>query len=945
MAELSGSGAAGPQKNHGGYKSMLDRLVRLNMIFYFLQYSSISYTLVLSQSLFLKKAGPDFIPASFITLNCMLVIFEFALLALNRIPEFRVLVFSITAGTFYTFICNFYLFEYQHYLIYFAYFVFGYIFVILTIFGYLTYLNGLLPLRAQKIHMPYIHGASSLGAVFSGFSLKYLISAFSVSGVLNLIVILNVASLALIFAIERARIETAALAPKDSGESAGDDPAEIGGAVKPAGAEETPDASGIEVESTGGGSATESESEPGGGLFKTLSKRFAESFDYARNTRLAYYLIIITFLVNFQEAMIDFVFSSRLAEEFANVDQMASFTGTFRAVNMLVVMSAQFFVLKPFLSSFSVCAAMTLMPVFIIPISSAGLVFYFFSTVISLKFFHELVVKCFNRPSVGIFTNAMAGRKTKMFVFYEISAYSSKILAGSVLFVLKPFVGTHFFIYFILLSAMVYFYFTFKLEPAYISALESNLKAGSVKDKISAINRMNYIPAKRAIEALAPLLRSGDAEERFNAVKKIAEFEGSSAILYDALGHETDPKVTATIISKLAADPAAEAAITNGMAGFGGSEATEKLEALFNHENRRVKANFIEGFANFSGGRNAAAVSTRLAAYLDSADFRIRSSAIISVLGLSEDGGEMRSAIDGLYAMAVSKEPKARASAAYVMGRLRSPAFIGALAELIGDADPGIRNYCAAALINIGGTAPEEILRKRLAGETDAGVIKTIEDGLNAMSNDGRAEVSNLLKRHSLDFRNQAGQLLKNVDIDRYYPLIVRLLLVNQDEVKIDILKCVSKYAGDAGYMKFVDSMIGAAASVSFAGFEEMAMANNFKVERRYLELYGAAAPRLKEENRRFITRLIEIYGGVPADGGPVIQTASAHAVPASLLNFIFECVAISSGDYEGTLKNFKAALSPDASISSYAAELIETVLDGEIAGKIVAIIEKHRES
>lgn len=937
----------------GGYKSMLDRLVRLNLIFYFLQYSSISYTLVLSQSLFLKKAGPDFIPASFITLNCMLVIFEFALLALNKIPEFRVLVFSITAGTIYTLVCNFYLFEYQHYLIYFAYFVFGYIFVILTIFGYLTYLNGLLPLRAQKIHMPYIHGASSLGAVFSGFSLKYLISAFLVSGVLNLIVILNIASLALIFAIERTRLEMAALAPKYSGESENDDPAETGAAVETSGEEQTPDSDGIDSESAcasgrvkESGSEKDSETERGGGsFFRTLSKRLAESFDYARNTRLAYYLIIITFLVNFQEAMIDFVFSSRLAEQFANVDQMASFTGTFRAVNMLVVMSAQFFVLKPFLSSFSVCAAMTLMPVFIIPLSAAGIVFYFFSTVISLKFFHELMVKCFNRPSVGIFTNAMAGRKTKMFVFYEISAYSSKILAGAVLFIMKPFVGTHFFIYFILFSSMIYFYYTFKLEPAYISALESNLKAGSVEEKIIAINRMNYIPAKRAIEALAPLLRSGDAEERFNAVKKIAEFEGASAILYDALGHETDPKVTATIISKLAADPAAEAAITNGMAGFGRAEVIEKLEALFNHENRRVKANFIEGFANFSGGRNAAAVSARLAAYLDSADFRIRSSAIISVLALSEDSGEMRSAIDGLYGMAVSKETKARASAAYVMGRLRSPAFIGALAELIGDADPGVRNYCAAALINIGGTAPEEILRKRLAGETDAGVIKTIQEGLSAMSNDGRAEVSNLLKRHSLDFRNQAAQPLKTVDIDRYYPLIVRLLLVNQDEVKIDILKCVSKYAGDDGYMKFVDSMIGAAASVSFAGFEEIAAANDFKIERRYLELYGAAAPRLKEENRRFITRLIEIYGGAPAGGGYAIQTAHAHAAPSALLDFIFECVAISSGDYEGTLKNFKAALSSDASISSYAAELIETVLDGEIAGKIVDIIEKNRES
>lgn len=926
MARLSAGGENGNSPGAG-----TGRLIRLNLLFYFVQYSSISFTLVLGQSLFLKKAGPEFLPASFIALNLLLVAFEFILLALDRIPEFGVLVFSIAAGTAYTLFCNCLLFQYDHYLIYFLYFVFGYIFVVMTLFGYLTYFNGLLPLRAQKAWSPYIHGASSLGAVVSGFSLKYLLEAISVSGVLHIIVILNVISLGLVFAIESSR----GSAPDENATGGAVCSEDAGSADENDG--DRPEAAAGEIASAGDYRETPSGGPRGraaAGVFSAAAGRFRESFEYAASTPLAFYLIVITFIVNFKEAMIDFVFSSRMAEEFASVDQMASFSGTFRAVNMLFVMFAQFFVLKPFLGAFSVSAAMMVMPLAIIPSSAAGIIFYFFSTVVALKFFHEISVKCFNRPAVGIFNNAMAGRKTKMFVFYEISAYSSKVLAGLALFLLKPFAGTYFFIYMILFASAVYVYFAFRLEPAYIGALESNLKDGSLDDKIKAINQMGYIPAGKAMEALAGILKTGSAPERLEAIKKIAGFEGSSRLLCDALSRETDPAVVATIIARLASDPGMEAAITSAMAGNGNEEFRLRMDALLGHENRRVRANFIEGFANFSSGKNTAPVSARLSRYLADPDFRVRSSAIISVSRLSEDESELKTAMEGLYDMSVSGDAKARASAAYVMGRLKSPAFIAALAKLAADGDAGVRKYSAMALANNGGAAVEEILRGRLSIEKDAGVRGALEESLAAVAGEGRAEIANLLKSHSVEFRNRVLRIMSGLDLGRFNPLISRILLLEGDELKIEALKGVSRYGGDQEYYRFLEEMTAAPAGAEFEVFEKAASARGFRLEKRYLELYGAAAASMPDGNRAFIKRLIA-----------ACLSRSDKTSARAVLELILECAAISSGDYEGAMKKFRAALSPDAAISSYAAELIENVLDRSIAGDIATLIEKHRES
>ena len=1007
MARLSGE----DNNKDGGYKSSLKLIIYLNLLFYFTAYSSISYTLVLSHSLFLKKAGPEFIPASFIVLNSLLVLFEIALLTLDKIPEFKVLVFSIIAGTAYTILCNIYFFEYNNYLIYFFYFVFGYIFIILTLFGYLTYLNDLLPLRTQKKYMPYIHGASSLGAVISGFSLNFLLPVIMVSGVLNLIVALNIISLVLIFIIDhnyrkmksKAGLEPSAADEADKNKSAAEssslslpsspslEPAEeeavVSGFMPEEGFAEAGSEDGVAVkmslnEAAGG----RSEAAPEKGWSKksdTLFQRLREAFRYAKNTDLAYYLIIITFIVNFKEAVIDFVFSSRLAEEFAGVDEMAAFSGTFRAVNMLVVMAAQFFILKPFLNNYSVAAAMLVMPLAVIPLSAVSLVFYFFSTVISLKFFYEISVKCFNRPAVGIFTNAISGRKTQIFVFYEISAYSAKILAGAVLYTLKPWLGTYYFIYLILISALIYYYYSSKLEPAYIGALESSLKAKTSEERIAAINRINYLPAAKAVEALAPLLKSGGFEERFNAVNKIAGFEGASRFLYEALDYQSDPRITATIISKLSTDPKAAAAISDAINGRGEASFRLRLDALFNHENRRVRANLIEGFSNFSNDRGAAAISARLCSYLNDTDYRIRSAAVISVLCLSEDTFEMKKAIDGLYDMSVSADHKARSSAAFVMGRLKSRAFISALAGLVNDDETGVRNYSAIALINIGGAGHEEILRARLARESDAKVVATIENGFKAMTNTGRAAIFNMLKNHSVEFRNRAAAIFKNIDIDENCQLAVKILLINSDEVKLELFKSISAHSDDLNFIKFINLLISPKGAFDFNEYENIALANKFKLETIYFELYGAIAPLLKVENSRFISNLIDICtAAINLKKSPSADAAANTASQAApqkiktgragndineinaennialqreidlsdintsdLLNFIFECAAISSGNYESVIKNFSSALSQDPTISSYAAELIETVLDDEIAKKIVNLIEIYKDS
>ncbi len=979
------SGAAkNENKSFDDYKSYLKRIVYLNLFFYFIAYSSISYTLVLSNSLFLKKAGPEFIPARFIVLNSLLVLFEIALITFKKIPEFKVLVLSITAGTIYTFLCNIFFFEYNHYLIYFFYFVAGYIFIIMTLFGYLTYLNDILPLREQKKYMPYIHGVSSLGAVISGFSLNFLLPLISVSGVLNIIIVLNIISLFLIFIIDnnyrKMKSKNFIIGSEWFNPEVQDaDESKIpGGFVEEEYSEDI-----IKKEGPANDNSNEIDEKRTKVVFENecprlnvvLVKRLREAFDYARNTNLAYYLILLIFIVNFKEAVIDFVFSSRLAEEFLSVNEMAAFNGTFRAVNMLVIMAAQFFILKPFLNHFSVAAAMIIMPFAVIPFTVAGLIFNFFSTIISIKFFYEISFKCFNRPAVGIFTNAIAERKTQVFVFYEISAYASKILAGVVLYSLKPWLGTYYFIYLILFLSLIYYHYLSKLEPAYIQALESSLEAGTAKEKISTIERYNYLPVSKTLETAALFLKSNSFEERLKAVNKISEYNGASRYLYEALVRETNPVVIATIISKLSADPKTASVISAAVSGTDRNvDLTRRFEVLFNHEDRRVRANLIEGLANFYDYDESAVISGKLCAYLNDGDYRIRSAAIISVLELSEDELEIKKAIDGLYDMSVMNEYKARASAAYVMGKLKLRSFINVLAKLINDDEIRVRNYSIIALINIGGTESEEILRGRLTIESDAKITAMIDSGLKTMANMQRKVIYDMLKTHSIEFRNRAVNILKNIDIILNYQLVIKILLINFDEVKLELLKCISENKDDLKFIKFIDSLISSDGAMDFKEYVKFALANKFKFEDRYIELYGVIAPFFEDENRRYIFDLINICAAAVnyikifssgEDGventqkmmninctgdynninmAPQCQMDAVNINAADLLNFIFECAALSSGKYEKLMKNFRAALLTEPSVSSYAVELIEMALDDEIAGKIIDLIENYKE-
>jgi len=891
-----------------GWQQAIKKSVILNIVFYFIQYSSISFLLVLSQSLFLKKAGPDYMPMSFMALNSFLVLFELWLLSLKKVPEYKILLYSLTFGTIYNLICDFYLFNFQNYLVYFLNFIICYLFIIIILFGYLTYINDVLPIREQKKYLPYIHGASSLGAVISGFSIGPLISFLGVSGVIKIIIAMNVLSFLIILKIEDLRKKFRSMYSSEEEKNQADNDSDGLDAI-----------SNSELDKSGEIDADLKNDES---VINMAGKRLREAFRFVMQDKLAHYLIIIVFLINFMETLIDYLYSVKLVEELVTVDQIASFSGKFRAVNMVLIMMIQIFALKPFMKFFSVSAAMLVMPITLLPASGVCIIFYTFATALSIKFLHEISIKCFNRPALGILTNPAGEFKTKIFVFYELSAYLSKIAGGAFMYFSRGYINVYYFLYLLLALYLVYFYYSIKIEPAYISALKHNIDGMDARSRKKIIETWSYLSRAAAIETASQFLKSKDKNERFKAINAISVL-GESGLLYSAIDGEDDPKNIACIVSALSKD-----------AGF---DFENKILGLLGHENFRVRSNVIEGLSNFSNPENNLFITNLLAGYLNDRDARIRGTSIVSLLKVSRDEEKIKSAITCLYEMFKSSEANFRSSAVYSMGSLGNPCFVPALGSSLFDPEISVRKNSVMALGNIGGIEAAEFLKKAAAHEHDIKIKNIIKSCLTAFE-DGKASIINdSLASHSSDFRKKAFSYFEKLDKAKHYNIILNALKFDRDNVKLSIIKHISRNANDEEFISFISASLHAdsndlekKAGFDFSEFEKLSVSKKFEPGTAYMDFYAEIAPQCNDANAIYIIRHMDffifasyikniVYSGEVSD--EIISLLESIEKKAGV--FLFDLIAASSSDGAATLKNIDAALFGDLSSASCAIELL----------------------
>ncbi len=917
---------------------LFGRILGFNVVFYFIQYASMSYVLVLSLSLFLKKVGPASLPLSFILSNAILLFFQLAMMTVRKAPEYKILTGGIAAAITYLLLCNAVFFNYEHYLVYLSFVVIGNVLVSVTIFAYLAYLNQKMPLRMQKKCLPYIHGASSLGGVVSGFTLGPLMAAFGLSNMINFIIALNLISLLIMRYLNGLHEEA----------ERSDAVYDVEKVAGPDGQNEDE----IETESVIGGreinfsersGEMERAAEPG--FISMITERFAEIKDYLSRTKLVYYMAAIIFIVNFNENLVDYIYSTKLTEQFKTVDDIASFTGNFRAMNLLIIMLIQIFALRPFLKYFSVTFAVAATSILLIPAGVVAIASFTFFSALLVKFFNEISIKSFHRPAVGILTNPMGDMKTRVALFFEFISYSAKIIAGLILFYMKVAAGVKFFVFVVFALSFVHIYYSSRLSDSYISLLKSNLESAAAGQRIKAISNVLFVPRDRIIDSLLPLLRSKDPAERYAAITKIASFEGTTDKLFSLLESENDPKNIATIISILSRDEK--------------FDFEENIDKFLKHPDARVRANVIEGFGKLKNIKNKGMDETRLLRFLNDESTRIRANAIIAILNLSDSEKNIGEALESLASMLDSKSEPIAASGAAATGLIGHTVFTGALATCLENASERVRRNAIISLSNLNSAGARLVLARHLEIESAEPLKAIIEESRKIADNECGRLIALALADLAEDERAEIIELIKPLDPVGMSGPILKLLMIEDASSRLKLAGYFNKYHSDADAIAFAGRILSMPHNesseragrppVNFKEFETASINARFNPRENFYDIYDAVISESGQFTPSYLRALIDVFivssrvakNSANSESGREVAVMAAE-LEKNLLNHIINMIALSTPDRQSAISAFNVALEGDARMASYAVELIETSINHEISLKIAEALENY---
>ena len=927
LGEIESSKKKPPAGKRG---DLFKRILRGNVAFYFIQYAAMSYVLVLSLSLFLKKVGPAGLPLSFIISNSLLLFFQFSMMAMKKAPEYKILMWGMAGAVTYLLLCNAVFFNFEHYLVYLSFVVIGNVLVSVTIFAYLAYLNQKMPLRMQKNCLPYIHGASSLGGVVSGFTLGPLMAALGLSNMINFIIALNLTSILIMRYLnvlheeaERMEREGAgnyAVNASEQSDEDGDESDAVGNAQRIALVESV-------REKTGAGTEK--------GFLSMLAGRFAEIKDYLGRTRLVYYMAVIIFIVNFNENLVDYIYSTKLAEQFKTVDDIASFTGNFRAMNLLIIMLIQIFALKPFLKYFSVTAAVAATSILLIPAGAVAIASFTFFSALLVKFFNEISIKSFHRPAVGILTNPMGDMKTRAAVFFEFISYSAKIIAGLALFYMKAAAGVKFFMFAVFALSVIHVYYSSKLSDSYVALLKANLKSAGAGQRIKAISDVLFVPRDRIIDSLLPLLASSDPNERYAAITKISSFEGTTQKLFSLLESENDPKNIATIISILSRDE--------------NFDFENDIDKFLRHPDARVRANVIEGFGKLKNIKNRRIDETRLLEFLNDGNTRIRANAIIAILNISDSEKNIGGALESLGAMIDSKSEPLAASGAAAMGLIGHNVFTGALAACLKNDSERVRRNAIISLSNLNSAGARSLLAHHLETETSGSLKAIIEESRKMADNESIRLIASALADLAEDERAEITEQLKPLDPSEMAGPVLKALMIENAASRLKLARYFNKYHSDSGSTAFAGRVLSlphnertektGGAPINFNEFEAAAIAAGFKPGDDFYDLYDALITESGPFAAAYLHSLIDVF---------IVTSRVAKNFPAAseveknLLDHIINMIALATPDRQGAISAFNVAIGGDSRMASYAVELIETSINHEISSKIAEALENY---
>ena len=204
------------------------------------------------------------------------------------------------------------------------------------------------------------------------------------------------------------------------------------------------------------------------------------------HTELIKLMAIFIFISGFNRYMVDFLFSRTISGHFQNQTELASFFGMFTSISKAGILILQLF-FSTVIKYLSIGKTFTLISFIIIVLSLSCLVHPDFWIIVSFQFIIILLSKSMEQPSTNIFLGAIPSdiRPRIRFLLEGICYCFGVMVTGGIIAGLNCFsVPIETFFCLISISAIIYFFYTRKINQAYLKAMTKNLKTGEQTEEI-----------------------------------------------------------------------------------------------------------------------------------------------------------------------------------------------------------------------------------------------------------------------------------------------------------------------------------------------------------------------------------------------------------------------------------------------------------------------------
>ncbi|MEQ8223094.1 MAG: MFS transporter, partial [Candidatus Eremiobacterota bacterium] len=596
------------------------------------------------------------------------------------------------------------------------------------------------------------------------------------------------------------------------------------------------------------------------------------------HTDLIKLMALFIVISGFNRYMVDFLFSRAISGHFQNQSDLASFFGIFTSASKVSILICQLF-FSTVITYLSLGNTLRIISFLIILLSLLSVFYSAFWIIVAFQFIIILLSKSMEQPSTTIFLGAIPSdiRPRIRFLLEGICYCFGVMITGAIIAGLNCFsVPLETFFCLIFIAALIYFFYTGKINQAYLQAMTKILKTGVEKEEETIGPEFLYKPGKELFEdrqSKDELLELMDKERDSLVISNIISLLGNM---------EKEKKIYDKIIKSLERDdPVIISRAIGTLAGWGEPDCLKHIDPFIYYNNSDVKSN-----------------------------------AILSVVKLSTEKEEIERAIKELINMLKNDDEHYRSSGVALLGELGLECFIMTVSRFLKDPSLHVRRNALTAAMKLRSPSLLVHLSGMLEEDDNKELYPVITHVISSLKDSAFDDLMTITSRLTFSDKEKVFKSLRHIEDNMILNMSIKSFSISPLSFSVKLVELLCKYGKEREIFEVFKKCF-LEENFSLTPFIENIILNN--------NIEGISSVILQE---------LAGAGGEELIGNALSELIEKRMEEKHDMDFVRQCFAISGiagRSMDTALAAFKNITSGDPAKSDLAAEFIESSVKNKI--------------